>query len=286
MQKRISPFLLLGMLCSCASQGSDAKIIATSFYPVYFVVSQIVGDHYQIQNLTPFGSEPHDYQLTPKTRAVLEDAELLFINGLGMETWAISLDQKLSAKTRVLSDGLEALSIEGRVDPHVWLCLDNYLEMGEKVVTALTQIDKAHASVYETNYQSFSERILSLKSECETIAETFENKAIAVSHAAYGYLCRDFGIEQLYINGLSPDDQPQAQSLGKIIDAMNEKGIDTVFFEELVSPEIAQYIASQTGAKTETLNPLENLTQKEADEQKDFFSIYLENMRKIAKAKP
>ena len=121
---------------------------------------------------------------------------------------------------------------------------------------------------------------------CGDITRDFDGKVIAVSHAAYGYLCKQHGIEQLYINGLSPDDKPQAQSLGKIMDAMRERGIDTIFFEELVSPEIAEYIASQTGAKVDSLNPLESLEQKDIDAGEDYFSVYLENMRKIAKTKP
>lgn len=286
MQRKLIPLLFLGLLASCGSASTDGKTIVTSFYPIYYVTSQIAGNQFEVKNLTPAGTEPHDFQLTPKGRAALEDAELVFVNGLGMEVWVSSLDEKLSAKTKVLSDGLHTLEIDGRVDPHVWLNTSYYLSMAKKVLNSLVSIDASHASYYQENYDAFERKIHLLKEKCVGIAKYFEQKVIAVSHAAYGYMCEEWGFDQLYINGLSPDDKPQAQSLGKIIDAMNEKGIDTIFFEELVSPETAEYIASQTGAKVESLNPLESLEQKDIEAGKDYFSVYLENMEKIALAKP
>ena len=286
MQRKPLPFILFGLLVSCGPSQSSGKTIVASFYPIYFLASQIAGNQYTVTNLTPAGSEPHDFQLTPKGRAALEDADLIFVNGLGMETWTSSLDERLSLKTHALSDGIDTLDIEGRVDPHIWLDLDNYLLMGKAVREALEEADPTHSSIYLSNYRTFSRNILTLWNACMDITREFNGKVIAVSHAAYGYLCKQHGIEQLYINGLSPDDKPQAQSLGKIMDAMRERGIDTIFFEELVSPEIAEYIASQTGAKVDSLNPLESLEQKDIDAGKDYFSVYLENMRKIAKTKP
>lgn len=285
---RIPKLLLLlsGLLASCGQSQGQANTLVASFYPIAFLAQQIAGDQFEVQCLTPAGSEPHDFNLTPRGRAALEDAKAIFINGLGMEVWADSLDDALRAKTTDLSYQIPTLQIEGRTDPHIWLSTENYRKMGQAVMDKLVAVDPSHASVYQSNFVSFTAKIQTLKDRCEELSASFGEKTIAVSHAAYGYLCQEYGIEQLYINGLSPSEEPQAQSLGKIIDAMTEKGIDTIFFEELVSPEIAEYIASQTGAKVESLNPLESLEQEDIDAGEDYFSVYWDNMTKIARTKP
>ena len=292
MEMRITKKIFLGALLAltlagCGEQGSGKPVLATSFYPIQYLASRIAGDLYEVRNLTPIGTEPHDLEITPSIRRSMEDAKLLFINGLGMEVWADSLTTSIRNKTVTLSDGLPTLQVEGRTDPHVWLDMDNYLKMGEAVLSQLCSIDSEHKDQFDANFASFREDLENEKAAHQVTAESFpEGKVIAVSHAAFGYLCNEWGIEQLYINKLSPDEEPTQSAINGIIDAVKTYGIDTIFFEELASDEVARFIAEKTGTKCVELNPLEGLSQEDIDAGEDYFSVYRDNMSKIAEAKP
>ena len=276
------PLFLLPLLLSCGGPVEGKPILAASFYPIGFLAEQIAGDKYDVVTITPPGAEPHDYELTPSSVRALSDAKAIFTSGLSMEPWGDSLPSYLSSKRVELSQGIKTIEVEGRVDPHIWLSLDNYLEMGRKVKETLSSLDKGNEAYFSANFASFSEKVAELKGKCEEIASCFpEGKVIAVAHAAYGYMARDFGFKQLYISSLSPDEEPSQQAIERLLDAIKEYGIDTVFFEELASDKAAKAIAQATGAKTESLNPLEGI-----DEGEDYFSVYLENMEKIKEAKP
>ena len=107
---------------------------------------------------------------------------------------------------------------------------------------------------------------------------------IVVSHEAYGYLCQAYHLEQIGIEGLSPDSEPDAARMAQIVDLVRAKGITTIFFEELVSPKVAQAIASETGAEAVELSPLEGLTQEDLAAGEDYVSVMRANLAKLQKA--
>ena len=281
-------FLLIPLLCTgCDAIDGGKPLLVASFYPLSEAVAAIAGTKFEVKNLTPPGQEPHDVEIGVGMRKDLERAKAIFVNGLGMEPWGDALTLGLKAKTVTLSDGLETLDLEGRIDPHVWLDTRNYAKMGETALRSIVSLDKGNEAYYTANFLSWKARVLELEQECSAIASSFKKgKVIAVNHAAFGYLCAQWGIRQLYINRLSPDEEPTQAAINALLDAVREYGIDTIFFEELASDQIARYIASATGAKCESLNPLEGLEEEDIEAGEDYFSVYRENMTKIAEAKP
>ena len=276
---------LLG-LCSCGVARLDRPLVVASFYPIWFLADAIGGDAIDVENLTPAGTEPHDFELVPSAVRKIADASLCFVNGLGMEAWTDSLLPSYQKKTIVLSEGLPTQSVDGAVDPHIWLDTALYRQMGEKVLSSMVQALPSYAEEFRANFASFCADLTKMEASAKEIAASIAGKPIAVSHAAYGYLCNEFHLKQIYINGLSPDQEPTQQTMTQVLDAIASYGIDTVFFEELASPAVAQAIAKASGAKAESLNPLEGLEEDEIAEGATYFSVYLENLRKIQEAKP
>ncbi|MBQ9458000.1 MAG: zinc ABC transporter substrate-binding protein [Bacilli bacterium] len=276
---------LLG-LCSCGPTQLDRPLVVASFYPVWFLADAIGGDAIDVENLTPAGTEPHDFELVPSAVRKIADASLCFVNGLGMEAWTDSLLPSYQKKTIILSEGLPTQSVDGAVDPHIWLDTALYRQMGEKVLSSMVQALPSYAGEFRANFASFCADLTEMEASAKEIAASIAGKPIAVSHAAYGYLCNEFHLKQIYINGLSPDQEPTQQTMTQVLDAIASYGIDTVFFEELASPAVAQAIAKASGAKAESLNPLEGLEEDEIAEGATYFSVYLENLHKIQEAKP
>ncbi|MDO5330683.1 MAG: zinc ABC transporter substrate-binding protein [Bacillota bacterium] len=272
--------LILLPLSSCSQSGESGGIYA-SFYPIYEFASLVAGDEVKVYNLTPAGSEPHDYTPTAKTVAGLYDADVILVNGLGLENWVDSLPSQLSEKTHEVTAGIETLQIDGQDDPHVWLDPENAITEMENIYEILCSLYPEKEAVFATNLANAMSDFQQLDARLSQIAESTENKYILTSHAAFGYLCQAYGFTQIYLSGLSPDDEPTASALEDIIAAVKEYGIGTVFYEEAVSSEVAEAIASQTGCKTETLNPLETLSQDALDEGDNYSSVMTDNLNKI-----
>ena len=284
--KKLMFLLPLFGLFSCGEVPSGKPSVVASFYPIWFLADSIAGEDVEVVNLTPPGTEPHDLELKPSSVRRLADAEVCFVNGLGMEAWTDSLLPSYQKKIATLSDGLPTQTVDGAIDPHIWLDTGLYRKMGEKVLQSLTKALPQYEGKFTANFASFCLKMDEMEANARQIAASFHHKPIAVSHAAYGYMCNEFGLEQIHINGLSPDQEPTQQAIAAVLEAIQTKGIDTVFFEELASPAIAEAIARASGAKVESLNPLEGLEDEDIEAGEDYFSVYLDNLRKIGEAKP
>ncbi len=275
----ISSLVLLSS-CSLTQKETEENLIYTSFYPIYDFTKRIVKDKFSVINLTPYGAEPHDYEPTAKNVVEMTKAKALFLNGLGLESYSSSLPKEFEEKTYVVTKNIKTLSIDNTVDPHVWLSLPNAIQEMKNILEIVKDIDPMNASYYQNNYEEEEKKFLNLKEEYSTKMASLENRYLVVSHAAFGYLCQDYDLIQISVNGLSPDQEPTAKDMEKILSAVKEYHISTIFYEELVSDEISKKIAEETGAKTEMLSPLEGMSEEDR-KTKDYLSVMKENYDKI-----
>lgn len=291
--------------------GEKLKVMA-SFYPMYDFAEKIGGDYVEVTNMVSAGTEPHDWEPAATDIKNLEEADVFIYNGAGMEHWVedvlASLENK-DLKAVEASKGLELLAggeeaeatsedqtetdseaatddqaEEVSYDPHVWLSPKNAKQEMSNIKDALIEADPDHAEAYEQNYETYATKMDDLDAEYqEKLADT-KSKDLIVAHEAFGYLCRDYGLNQVGIEGLSPDSEPDAKRMNEIIAFAKENNVKTIFFEELVSPKVAETIASEIGAKTAVLNPLEGLTDEEISAGEDYFSVMESNLEALTQA--
>lgn len=274
----LSLIALAACITGCQEQ-ADPDTIFVSSYPVYLLVKEIVKDKRQIVTVTPPGVEAHEYEISARKIAAIYDGMGLFINGLGMESWAKKLPDTAKKKTFDLSDGISPVCIEGKTDPHMWLNPLNAIKELTKIKDVLVTIDPVNSSDYLTNYGEAVARFTTLDEECEEIAKNLSNKYLCVSHAAFGYLCDRYGLTQISVNGLEPEMEPTTKTLEEIIQYVKEHGITTVFAEEIGSKDVAEKVAEETGCKLETLS-----TMEDGEENESYCDIYRENFEKIKEA--
>ena len=105
-----------------------------------------------------------------------------------------------------------------------------------------------------------------------------------VSHEAFGYLCDAYGLNQVGVEGLSPDSEPNPSRMAQVIDFIKERGVRSIFFEELASPKVAEAIAKETGVSVRVLNPLEGLSDEELKAGADYFSVMEDNLEQLKAA--
>lgn len=303
MKKIISLLLVIPMLftigCSKeneSDQNSEGKIkIYTSIYPVYDFVKKVGGDKVDVTNLVPAGTEPHDWEVSTSDIVNLEKADMLIYNGAGIENWTDKVINTLDNKDIVYiktSEGLDIHKVSeedshsheedghshGSYDPHTWLSIKNAKKEMENIKNALVKYDPDNAKYYEDNYEEYAKKFDELDKKYSDTLGPIENKTIIVAHEAFGYLCSDYDINQEGIEGLTPDSEPDPARMSEIIKFAKENNVKTIFFEELVSPKVAETIAKEIDAKTEVLNPLEGLTEEQINNGEDYFTVMERNL--------
>lgn len=274
----VASSLLVG--CGSTGTGGSGDTVVAAFYPIAFAAGQIAGDRADVRNLTPAGAEPHDLELTAgDVRAVGAAKVVLYLGDGFMPGLETAVEQRSGSSVDLLADrqlraGTNEPGGEAR-DPHVWLDPVLYAALVRTIGSTLG--DDAAADL-------LARRLERLDAEFRRGLAHCERRQVVTSHAAFGYLAARYGLEQVPLEGLSPEAEPSARSLAHLVDLVERSGATTVFFETLVSPRLAQTVAREAGATTAVLNPLEGLTDDELAGGADYFSVMRSNLAALQKA--
>lgn len=260
---------------------ANTLAVVTSFYPLYYFASAIGGDKAMITNLTPAGAEPHDYELTAQDVARIHDSKLFILNGGGLEPWANSVTSQLSSNTVLITAGQDVIT---NTDPHVWLSPKLAMQQVKKITLGFIQADAAHSVYYLAKQNTVLQQLAELDSAYQTGLAECASRDIITTHTAFSYLASDYSLNQVAISGLSPDEEPSPAQLADIVQFAQDQQIRYIFFESLVSPKLAETIASETGAQTLVLNPLEGLTDADMTAGQNYFTVMQDNLNNLRTA--
>jgi zinc transport system substrate-binding protein len=261
--------------CGGSESGTGRETVVAAFYPLAYAAEQIGGEGVTVRNLTPAGAEPHDLELTAgDVREVLDADLVLYVGGGFMPALERALRERGGRSLDVLAAAPALLPAQGesgkpRRDPHVWLDPTRYAAMARAIAVALGR-EQAGAEL--------AARLERLDGELRRGLRGCARRRLVTSHAAFGYLARRYGLEQIPLEGLSPEAEPAARKVEELVRLVRGSHATTVFFETLVSPKLAQTVAHEAGARTAVLNPLEGLTDSEVSAGDDYFSVMQRNL--------
>ena len=281
--------LVLGACGQKTSQDSkEAKgmKIVTSFYPIYAMVKEISGDLNDVRMIQS-SSGIHSFEPSANDIAAIYDADVFVYHSHTLESWAGSLDLSLqNSKVKVIeaSEGMTLERVPGLedmqagdgidektlYDPHTWLDPEKVAEETQIIADKLSELDNANKDTYQKNAQSYSNKAHNLTNKYKPIFEKASQKTFVTQHTAFSYLAKLFGLNQLGIAGISPDQEPSPRQLTEIQDFVKTYKVKTIFTESNASSKVADTLVKSTGVSLKTLNPLE------ADPQND--KSYLENL--------
>jgi zinc transport system substrate-binding protein len=290
----------LALIAGCSGSTSDAAgttgshgkvTIAASFYPLQYVTQRIAGNRATVSSLTPPGAEPHDLELRPKDVATLSDATFtVYLRG-----FQPAVDDAVAAGPGgdTVVDVTSAAKLDRTVadeegetgtDPHFWLDPQRLSAVATLIEQRLAAADPAGASTYQANLVTLKADLATLDTEFRTGLASCANKDLVTSHQAFGYLAARHGLTQVGITGLSPDEEPNAHALARASDFVRKNKVRTIYYETLISPRIAQTVASETGARTAVLDPIEGITgESEGD---DYLAIMRSNLKDLKEGQP
>lgn len=260
--------LTLAALAACSTPASTSTpgglpVVATTSL-IGDVARQIGGDSVSVNVLLPLGADPHSYEPRPQDVAALTDAEIVLVNGFGLEATLEPLLE--NAKNIVIvSDGIEALLFEsehageeeGGFDPHVWQDPNNVIVWAHNIADAFAQADPIHADEYAANAEKYIAELISLDAWIEKQVALIPdaNRKIVTDHTAFGYFAIRYGFEQIgaVIPSLSTGASPSAQELAALEDAIRSSGVKAIFVGSTVSPDMSRRVADDTGVRLVTL---------------------------------
>lgn len=266
----ISTFIFIGCsnkdMSTAKEENGKVKAVA-SFYAMEELTKAIGGDKVEIHTIIPDGVEPHDFEPKAKDLTTLENADLLVLNGAGMESWSdnvLNIINNKKLKVVDTSKGVDIIKISEEsnskeeehhhgLDPHIWLSPSMAKIQSKNIKDALVEIDSSNKDYYEKNYENFSKELDKISEEYKDKFATVKNKNFITGHETFGYLCREFGLNQYAVEGVFAEGEPSPKKLKELTDLCKEKNINTVFVESLVSPAISETLAKEINGKTEKI---------------------------------
>lgn len=269
----------------------DNFTVMTSFYPMYIAVLNITDgvEGVEVKNLTDNATGClHDYQLSTKDLKVLDDADVLVVNGGGMENFLEDVFEQYSELTIVTAtEGQELLVEDEGYNAHSWMALSMYMQEVETIAKALMEKDSVHKAAYEANLEKYREKLQSLVEYAESInsgslTSGYNMKAsgVVIFHEAFEYLenlC-NFTIEEVV--DMDENTSLSAAQIGNIIDLVNEGKVKYILADREYGQAAAEAVEKECDVKIIYIDPLTT-----GEDDKDAYLIGMkENLRVLKEA--
>ncbi|WP_244486814.1 metal ABC transporter substrate-binding protein [Aureimonas sp. Leaf324] len=245
------------MLAAAPAFAAEKLKVATTFTVLADMTRNVAGDRAEVVSITKPGAEIHNYQPTPRDILSVRDADLVLWNGLGLELWFERFFSRLGDKpSAVLTDGIEPILIgegpyQGKPNPHAWMSPTLALTYVDNIRDALSAEDPANAVTYAANAERYkgeiSASVEGLRTSLAALPEG--HRWLVTSEGAFSYLARDFGLRELYLWPINADSQGTPQQVRRVVDTVTAEKIPVVFSESTVSPDPANQVARETGAR-------------------------------------
>jgi zinc transport system substrate-binding protein len=301
----LSIFLLTG--CSQpvdkSSRMQRLKVVTTLF-PLYDFARQVGRERSEVILLLPPGVEPHSFEPKPGDVLKVQSADLFIYTGSEMEPWAERFVKSIGTDRLIVVDAGEGIIGEEKthkilengtskgasgeqhyhdnVDPHVWLDFSNAQKLVDAIVDGFVRKDPDHRDYYIGNAQDYKQRLAKLDVEYQRTLVTCKKRIIIHGgHFAFNYLAKRYHLAYVSAYSGSPDAEPTARRLIELKNQVRRYDVHYIFYEELITPRVAEIIANETGARMLKLNGAHNVTREELDRGTTFTEIMEQNLQNL-----
>lgn len=291
------------------SEGQNGRlIVVATLFPLYDFARNIAGDSAEVKLLLPPGAEPHSFEPKPADIIMLNRADIFIYTNKVMEPWAEKLLKGTQSSSLSVVDASKGVRfIEGSIDdaegstqkhhsnsvkkdeydehevhgadPHIWLDFNNAMTMIDTIAKAFIERDPANKDVYQKNAEAYKARLEGLDNAYQKRLSNCRKKIfINGGHYTFGYLANRYALRYRAAYGFSPDAEPTARNLADITKTLRKEGLTHLFYEELLSPRIADTIAKETGATLLKLHGAHNISKEEFNANRTFIELMEKNL--------
>jgi ABC-type Zn uptake system ZnuABC Zn-binding protein ZnuA len=252
-------------LAACGAAGSGNPQVLTTTTILADMAKQVAGDRTTVGSIVPAGAHVEAYEPRPDDAKRMSEAKLVITNGLDLDKWVEPLLRNARTGTPVVTvtDGLP--DIGG--NPHMWFDLALARKYVEKIRDGLIALEPAGRDTYTANAKAYSDELMVLEAELKAKVATIpaDRRRLVTSHDAFPYFAKAFGFEIVGFAQPEPDKMPSAGELADLVNKVKAAKVPAIFSEAGVSPQLAETIAKETGARVITDLPTDSLLDKPAD---------------------
>jgi len=227
---------------------------------------QVGGDDVEVIDLMPVGVNPHTFYPSPAVLKATTESDLLLVAGKGLETYIEDFTASLGGKPPIFCVGctVPSLRVEvdevficcpaharGAIDPHWWHSVKNARRAALAIAKEFGKRDAANADDYDRRSDVYAEKLDTLyrwaRSEIGRISR--RDRELTTSHAAFGYLCREFGLRSITVQGLTTEDRPTPDYLKDVIKTLRKHDVKAVFPEDNANPKVLGSMVREAGVE-------------------------------------
>jgi zinc/manganese transport system substrate-binding protein len=243
-----------------AAQPQRLKVVAT-FSILGDVIHAIAGDNIDLTLLVGPNSDTHSYEPVPQDSVALTQANLIFENGLGFESWLDDLFAASNSQAQriVTSAGITAGTITvgdetGETDPHIWQNPYNYVRVAELVRDTLVSADAANATTYQLNANAYITQLLDADTYVIQQVQKLpaDQRKVVTNHDAFGYFTARYGLELVgtALGTVSTEGaSPSAASIAQLVESIRSTGARAIFPENIENADLVNQVANEAGVK-------------------------------------
>ncbi|WP_312628649.1 metal ABC transporter substrate-binding protein [Scandinavium sp.] len=251
--------LILALTLGVLSQGVMAKTlnVVSSFSVLGDMVQQVGGEHVHVDTLVGPDGDPHTFEPSPQDSVLLSKADVVVVNGLGLEGWLDRLIKASGFKGElvVASKGVKThtLDEDGKTvtDPHAWNSAANGALYAKNILAGLVKADPQDEAALNASGQKYIAELMQIDAwaKARFTAIPQAKRKVLTSHDAFGYFGRAYGVTFLASQGLSSESEASAAQVGALIQQIKADGVHTWFMENQLDPRLVKQIATATGAQ-------------------------------------
>ena len=216
---------------------------------------QVGGDRVDVSTLVPAGADPHTYEPGPSRVAKLTKADLVIVNGLGLEAALEDVIEENTPSSAILAELAEGLPVIDK-NPHLWLDVQNAIAYVERIRDALAEIDPVGTDTYRANADGYLAELRALDEEVAAAIDSIpsDRRKLVTFHDAFPYLARRYGLEVVAVVVASPGKEPSAKDVANLVDAIAAEDVPAVFKEPQLNARILELAADDAGVEVCTLH--------------------------------
>ncbi len=260
------------------------------------MVEEVAGDKVELYTIVPRGTDPHEYEPRPQDVSTTQEADVLFHNGLNLETGGSGWFKKMyqnagkknnkevySVSTGVVAKHLTDAGKENELDPHAWLDIQNGIKYVKNIEKVLIDKDPDNSDTYKKNAQAYIAKLTDLDKSAKTkFNDIPENKKVLVtSEGAFKYFSSAYGVKPAFIWEINTESQGTPEQMKQVLAKIRASEVKSLFLESSVSPKAMEKVSKETGLSIYSKIYTDSLAKKGTDGD-TYYSMMKWNLDKIA----
>lgn len=295
----LTALALIGLVACSSSKNtstSDKLQVVTTNSIIADITENIAGDKIDLHSIVPVGQDPHEYEPLPEDVKKTSKADLIFYNGINLETggnaWFTKLIKNAGKVENedyfAVSDGVDVIYLEGedekgKEDPHAWLNLENGIIYAQNIAKHLSEKDPKNKETYEKNLAAYVEKLTALDKEAKEKFKSIpaDKKMIVTSEGCFKYFSKAYDVPAAYIWEINTEEEGTPDQIKDLVESLRKTKVPSLFVESSVDERPMKTVSQDTNIPIFAKIFTDSVAEK-GEEGDSYYAMMKWNLDKIS----